>query len=366
MRSKPGPARPRLAVRLLAPALAALLCACGGSKPEADPNVVVVHVGGGSWAEANMEAYVRPFEKETGIKVVGFADDLKVSQLKLMHDADSVEVDVIDLTFIDAARAGKLGMLEDIDFNRFDPAELAGIPENIRRPWGAPSLYYSMVVAWDSRLITTAPTGWKDFWDAARFPGKRTMYTGQYGDGPWEEALIADGVPPDQVYPIDVDRVFRSLDRIRPHMTKWWRVGSDGQQLLRDRQVAIGQVYDGRINDAAAAERGIHFTYDQGKLLLDYWVIPKKAPHKANAQRFVEFAMRASQQALFAQKIAYGPTNLRAYDHMDPAVAKRLPSHPDNLARQFVVSPDWYATTGADGMDNVERMIKRWNKWVLE
>ena len=349
---------------LAALGLAALLWGCAAKEP--DPNTVVVHIGGGTWAEANLEAYVRPFEKETGIKVIGFADDMKVSQLKLMHEADNVEIDVIDLMAIEAARAAKLGMLEDIDYSRFDPAQLAGIAEKIRKPWGAPALFYSQVVAYDSNRIREAPHGWADFWDTKRFPGKRTMYTGQYGDGPWEEALLADGVPMSELYPLDIERAFRSLDRIQPHIVKWWRVGSEGQQLFRDRQVALGEVYDGRVNEPAFAAKGIRFTYEQGKLLLDYWVIPKKAPHKANEQRFVEFAMRAEQQAVFARRIAYGPTNEGAYRHLDPERARHLPSHPDNLAKQFVVDPDWYVATGPDGVDNTARLIKRWNEWILQ
>ena len=39
-----------------------------------DKGKVVVQIGGGDWADANFEAYVAPFEKETGIKVVAVRD----------------------------------------------------------------------------------------------------------------------------------------------------------------------------------------------------------------------------------------------------------------------------------------------------
>jgi putative spermidine/putrescine transport system substrate-binding protein len=345
----------------------AAACALGScAREEDDPNVVVVHVGAGSWADANMAAYVRPFEQETGIKVIGFADDMKVSQLKLMHDANSVEVDVISFVALEAARAAKLGLSQDIDYSKFDPEELEGVDAAIRKPYGAPALYYSMVIAYDSKKVQGELGTWADLWDAQKFPGGRTLLTGQYGDGPWEEALLADGVAPDKIYPIDVDRVFRSLDRIRPHIVKWWRVGSEGQQLFRDGQVQVGGVYDGRIAELAKPESGIRYTYNQAKLLMDYWVIPKKAPHSANAQRFVEFAMRARQQAIFAQKIQYGPTNKGAYQHISAERAKLLPSYPDNMARQVPLNADWYVEAGPDGVDNTEKMINRWNQWILE
>jgi putative spermidine/putrescine transport system substrate-binding protein len=344
-----------------------VLVLSGCTHQEAPQNIVVVHVGAGDWAAANVAAYVEPFEAETGIKVVRFADDIKTSQLRMMHDTDNVQVDVISMTAMHSARAAALGLLKEVDYSKYRPDEIEDMSDEVRKPWGVGALYYSMVLGWSARQPgTSVPTNWLDFWDVKRFPGKRTLMTGQYGDGPWEEALIADGVPKDRLYPMDIDRVFRSLDRIRPHVTKWWRVGSEGQQLFRDNIVDVGGVYDGRIAAIAAARTDAGFTYEQGKLLLDYWVVPAKAPHAANAQRFVEFATRARQQAIFAQRMAYGPTNLGAFEFIPDALARQLCSHPDNLARQIHMNIDWYTQTDEYGVSNIERLIERWTEWVLQ
>src|SRR5438309_6091061 len=47
------------------------------------------------------------------------------------------------------------------------------------------------------------PTTWAEFWDAKKFPGPRTLRAGVYGTGAYEEALLADGVPMDKLYPMD-------------------------------------------------------------------------------------------------------------------------------------------------------------------
>src|SRR6516165_2101981 len=47
-------------------------------------------------------------------------------------------------------------------------------------------------------------------------------------------ALLADGVPRDKLYPLDIDRAFKKLDRIKPHIKVWWREGNQSQQLIRD------------------------------------------------------------------------------------------------------------------------------------
>ncbi|RWD96179.1 MAG: ABC transporter substrate-binding protein, partial [Mesorhizobium sp.] len=75
-------------------------------------------------------------------------------------------------------------------------------------------------------------------WDVNSFPGVRSLVSGQYGsEGPWEEALLADGVAPKDIYPMDIDRLFKSLDRIKPDIRKWWGTGSEIQQMMHDKAV---------------------------------------------------------------------------------------------------------------------------------
>ena len=53
-----------------------------------------------------------------------------------------------------------------------------------------------------------------------KFPGRRVLRREEV----WvtEAALKADGVKEGEFYPIDVARVFRSLDRIKPHIKAWY------------------------------------------------------------------------------------------------------------------------------------------------
>src|SRR5438034_3050940 len=78
---------------LLGLALVTLLLAPEGAVGQ-DKGKVVVQIGGGDWADANFEAYVTPFEKETGIKVVAVRDWMSIAKLKLMVESKKVELDV--------------------------------------------------------------------------------------------------------------------------------------------------------------------------------------------------------------------------------------------------------------------------------
>ena len=57
-----------------------------------------------------------------------------------------------------------------------------------------------------------APKDNKDLWDTANFPGPRSLQSGASGsNADLEVATMATGVPPDKVYPIDLDKAFASL-----------------------------------------------------------------------------------------------------------------------------------------------------------
>ena len=52
-----------------------------------------------------------------------------------------------------------------------------------------------------------------------------------------EIALMADGVAPKDLYPLDLDRAFRKLDEIKDHIAVWWTGGAQSTQLLESGEV---------------------------------------------------------------------------------------------------------------------------------
>ena len=64
-------------------------------------------------------------------------------------------------------------------------------------------------------------------------------------------------------------------------------------------------------------------------------------------------------QAEFTRYVTYGATNKKAYDRgtIDAAYAKRLPSHPDNTAKQLPINLDWYIKHEADASAKYQNML---------
>jgi putative spermidine/putrescine transport system substrate-binding protein len=336
----------------------------------AAPNTLTVVVGGGSLGEGQIKAIVEPFEKETGVTVIRVKDQITFAQVKLAEEAKTQSIDVMSFSPANGNAGYRAGYIQPINYSLYSKSDLDAINAKSKAPWGIGKFYFTTVIAYSTAKFpdsTSAPRTYQDVWDLKKFPGVRTLESGQAGDeGPWEEALLADGVPIDKLYPIDIDRVFRSLDRIKPSVRRWWTVGSESMQLFGDAQVALGMGLDGRTIALADAGKPVSYTYNQGKINALYWGIPKGAPNPELAQKFIEFAMRPKQQAEMARLTGYAPVNQNAFPLLDVAFAKRLVSYPDNLKQAYFLNPDWYAEKGPDGKTNSQRLVERWNEWILK
>ncbi len=102
----------------------------------------------------------------------------------------------------------------------------------------------SLVLAWDRDKFPGTP-GWADFWDVAKYPGKRGLFHGVRGN--LEFALIADGVAPGDVYKVlatsdGVDRAFRKLDQLKPYIV-WWQDGAEAAHILASGDVLMTSAY---------------------------------------------------------------------------------------------------------------------------
>lgn len=333
------------------------------------PGELRVVVNGGDLGKAYIEAYVKPFAAETGIKVTPVTDQVNLAQLELMVSTNSVSFDVFPASQATGIQAASQGYVEKIDYSIYNTDELAAIVDFAKGPYSVGSLIYAYVMVYNTRKFSAGkprPGSWSEFWNVDKYPGIRTLISGQRGtEGPWEEALLADGVPKDSLYPMDIDRIFASLDKIKPHIRRWWVTGSEIQQIMHDQVFDLANSYDGRATLLIDQGAPIEISRIQSKMTVESWMIPKGSRNVQNAQKFIEFATRANKQAAFAQLIPYGPTNQNAYKLMPQELGRKFASHPDYTASSIPINMHWYGEVGSDGMTNTERLIQRWNEWSL-
>jgi putative spermidine/putrescine transport system substrate-binding protein len=316
---------------------------------------------GGSLEAAQRKAVFEPFQKETGIEVTVVAYS-SPSQAAAQQKTGNIEWDAILLSKTAMLSLAKQGALDKIDSDRIAKADLAAIqPQSLLHDYGVPNIFFSRGIAYNTRLIAPDrhPRTWEEVWDVKKFPGPRSLgaFSGSLTPD-LEFALIADGVAPNALYPLDVDRAFRSLDRIRPHVAKFWTTGAVSPQLLADGEVSVASAYMNRIGDLVASGAPVAMEWNQGELQQDYWCVLKGARNRDNALKLIAFATRDDVQAALSQETLMGPSNSDAFRHLGADRARALPSAPDNLARQFIYNDEWWA-------ENYAAIQRRWEKWSL-
>ena len=321
------------------------------------PRELVVCSYGGAFQEAQRKAFFEPFEKETGIKIKEAQWSGEYAKLKAMVDAGQPTWDLVTAAEASIiARGARDGILERIDYTGIDKAKF--YPEALT-DYSVGFCFFSSALAYNAAEYPNGghPTDWKDFWDTKRFPGRRSLRNDPRTT--LEFALLADGVPKEQLYPLDIDRAFRSLDRIRKGVNVWWTTGSQPAQLLANGEVKLASAFNGRIS-AAAAQSNVPLTvsWHGGGLDRDSWIIPKGARNREAALALIRFTARPDVQIALARHIAYGPTMPEAYEKLTPNERAQLPSSPENRALQFVFNGNWWA-------ENESAVLERWNKWQL-
>jgi len=300
---------------------------------------------GGSYQKAQSEAVLKPGAKAMGI-TVNEETYGGMSDVRLKVKAGAMTWDIVASGSGGAARAGAEGLLEELDYNIIDVSTFY------------PTLYskhcvggdvFSTVAAWNTDTYgEKGPQNWAEFWDVKKFPGTRA-YRGKV-DGALEPALMADGVPPEKVYEVlaTEEGMKRAIDKIRelkPHIAVWWKSGAQQAQLMKDGEVDMTTGWNGRFDVAKKDGAKVSYTFNQALLDYDCFAIPKGAPNKDLAMKFLNEISKAKHQANLPKYITYGPTNKAAYDLgiISDDVARALPSHPDNAKLQLPVSLEWYA-----------------------
>ncbi len=335
---------------------AALAATAAAGRVGAEDRQIVVADPGGPFTAAYRRAFYDPFEKATGIKVVNVAREAQpVAQVTAIVQTKNYIWDVTTLTnSADIVILESRGLLEPIGLKASEFPDV--MPDAVRPDWLGVDVYSAVLAYRKDKLGAKPPASWADFWNVEAFPGRRCLRRNALET--LEIALMADGVAPDKLYPLDVDRAFRSLDRIKKHIAVWWTGGAQSNQLIQSGEVDLIALWNGRAQAAIDAGAPGAIVWNQGLYSIEGWGIPKGTPRAEPAKRFVRFCADAKRQADYTPLLAYGPTNRKAYESIPPDRASLLPTSPQNIKKMITPNPEWWA-------QNREKVSERFNAWLL-
>lgn len=343
---------------LLVGGAAALAAPYVWSGPARAAGQVVVRNPGGAYSDAQKQYIYDPFTKETGIEVVIVASTL--TKMLAMAKSGNTELDVADAGFDGLTTLDRTGALAPIDYASWKYTDAKDIPEEYVTPTTAGLCLYATVLGYNTETFPEGkqPKGWAEFWDAAKFPGARMLADMASGSPNLEFALIADGVPMDKVFPIDIDRAFKSLSRIKPYVKKFWDTGALSAQMLADKDVALGSIWNGRLQAIADKGAPVAIEWNQHMLALQGYGIFKDAKNMKEAQLLIDYAMQPKAQLGLPKELAYGPTNRKTFDMLPPERVAMLPGIPEQLKRSFLQDAQWWD-------ENRAKVNSIWSKWIL-
>ena len=321
---------------------------------------IVVRDDGGIYTKAYGAVYYKPFTEKTGIEVVGVqANAEPVAQIKSMVDTKSYTWDMAKISqpaILLLTTGGKV-YLEKHGLEN-DPV-VKTIPAHYMSPYGVATNIYSTVLAYrtDAFKGRKAPTSWADFWNVKDFPGRRALRKHPFDT--LEEASMASGTPTSQLYPLNLDKAFTSLEAIKPKVDVWWNSGAQCEQMLKSGEVDMIATWVSRPQSAIADGAPVAIVWNQNLWGVDNWSILAGSPNAEACREFIKFASDPKRMASLVEYFPAGVTQPDAFKYIKADVAKNCPTYPDNIRNGVQINAKYW-------LDNQAAVTEKFNAWVLK
>ncbi|MCZ7450886.1 ABC transporter substrate-binding protein [Agrobacterium rhizogenes] len=312
---------------------------------------------GGAYQDAQRKVFFGPFKKATGTDLAEESWDGGIGVLRSRASSADPGWDVIQVETSDILLGCEEGLFESIDWQKLGGKDvyIPGAAEEC----GVGAILYNEGIAYDRDKLKTVPTGWTDFFDVAKFPGKRALRLAPNVALPG--ALLADGVKPEDVYKVlstkeGVDRAFAKLDAIKNDLV-FWKAGAQPAQLLASGEVVMTTAYNGRIDAANRTDkRNFAFVWNGSMQTFDYWVMLKGSPRRDKGYEFLNYINQPENQAKLPDEIAYGVVRKEASASIKPERLVDIPSNPKNLEVSIPPNSEFW-------LENNDRLTERLQAW---
>ncbi|WP_158815585.1 ABC transporter substrate-binding protein [Methylocapsa sp. S129] len=341
----------QLAAMMLAGAPLALRA--GGARA-ADQQLVLVNWGGDA-LKAYDQAYGQSFLKATGITVKEDGTGPTEGAITAQFKSGKPTWDLVDADPFSAISLGKQGMIEPIDYAIVDKSKMR---PGFNWDYAASTYFFSYVIAYDAKKFgANPPTGMADFFDVKKYPGKRSMY--KWGAGMWEAALLADGVAPEKLYPLDLKRAHDKIAAFKENVVSYWGGGAESQQVMLSGDASMAIIWSTRASLLDKDSGGqVKFIWDQGLISPGALAVIKNNPGgKEAAMKFIASTSDPQKQLIIFDALGQGPAN-PATDALIPAEKKKYnPVDPANMKRQVALDMPWYADNYGPALDGYTKII---------
>ncbi len=348
----------RLDRRTLLGGAGALTAAFSARRAAAQGKTLNIAGYGGALNDYLTKDFAEPFAQKTGIKV-NFGSGASLALAKLQTTSGGpAQWDIVNLTGSEYFTAIKDGLIVPYDYTTIDTSH---VPPEYKLEYGIKFSLFLFVMCWDQKKIPNdqAPKTWAEFWDTKRWPGKRSLDANLSDGSVLEQALLADGVPLDKLFPLDVDRALKSLDKLGRGNIVWYNTNQEPIQQLTSGAVTLAQAFHGRVLLANRAGASLGFTPNYASVSGNYYCVSAASANKPEAMQFLNFMLNDVPGAVeYMKATAYAIPNTAATPQVPKDIADILPTNPALQDKVFIKSDAWWAA-------NLDKTLQSFKEWQL-
>lgn len=242
---------------------------------------------GGRFGAGVRAGFSDPFTAATGIVVTDITPYSFGRFLTAMQNRNPENFDLAWFSDeVEPARAAAMGHLERLDYSLLPNAPRA--IASARQEFAVSPYVTTYQIGYRTDRWPAPPQSWADFWDVGRFPGPRSLGTGVMGV--LEAALMADGVSPASLYPLDEARAWRKLDQIKPHIRMFHNTAAalPARQMLFQGDLAMMFSWSADFIAQKQAGRPIDVVWNGGFYFSPSVGIARGSPHVRQLHAYLD------------------------------------------------------------------------------
>jgi putative spermidine/putrescine transport system substrate-binding protein len=282
---------------------------------------------------------------------------LALAKLQVAAGAPS-QWDITELTGSEYVEAIKQDLILPFDYSIVDGSKLV---EGYKESHGVKFSSYMFAMAWDRRKIPDdqAPKTWAEFWDTGKYPGKRSLDANLTDGSSLEAALLADGVPVDKLYPLDVERGLKSFEKLGRGNIIWYTANQEPVQQLTSGAVSLATVFHGRVLLANKGGAQLGFTPAYSSVSGNYLTVIRTTGQPKEAFELINFILTDPQAgANYMKDTNYAVPDAASFALLPQSVQDILPTSPALRGKVFFKNDAWWAA-------NLGPTVQRFKEWQL-
>ncbi len=286
---------------------------------------VIIGNYGGDTEEARKKVFWTPFEERTGVQVI--SADAGSLAVPMLQGEIPVKWDAVHGSVQESYAAQLHGKKPLPKLPKICWEDLVE-PKKMQ-----PYIWQSFILGYVPGLIEgtfsgTQPKTWADFFDTKKFPGKRAFPAEYFTGGTMEAALLADGVPPSEIYPLDYERATAKIASIFDDLVIYTEY-AQAQSFLTSKTASMSFAPNGLWKELEDKGVSMQVLWEAPAILdTNGMNIMPEAPNLDAVEGLAAFCNQPKLQAEFAEITNYGPPTKEAFEFLEPEVQEELPNAP--------------------------------------